>query len=433
MSEESIPAILESAWNVCTPSDEPLKDQIAPLERQFLIKYAEYITSACADKNNLDFKEKEALIDDIMKTGYTRLTVLVKQVTPAITHAVMAVVLYLLSNILNNDHVKYKKLEDMLETYPCFKDRPENEKQNLFLTANWMAVLFRVIPARKNKGIAMDIIPKFVEGNDAHYVTGGGQKQATRDRVHIYETEGGCKPIKRLKRKSKTKLQEEEEEEAAKAAARQIESLGGAGPPSKKVGLMSPPSITRDNTASSINNYFPLPAPFFQAQPLPIPAISPRSQSSFSQAAAAIASFGQFQPQTQTSSTASGANGYSYQEGKSSNYVVSPKECYVDIGSDGKAVNKTSNDTGHNSNGNSLPLNRAHNSAELKDKANPTTSPYQTLQIPEGSLSSLPPSLARMSSTGSTFDKFVSTITVDANEDGDPLAMLREVSADSDI
>jgi hypothetical protein len=133
-------------------------------------------------------------------------------VNPSITHAVVAVVLYLLSNILTNDHVKYKTQAEMMAVYPTLHDRSDSEKHNLFLTANWMSILFQVLPARKNKGIAMDIIPKFVEGNSANYVTGGGQTQATRDRVFIYETEGNCKPIKRLKRKSKQKLQEEEEE-----------------------------------------------------------------------------------------------------------------------------------------------------------------------------------------------------------------------------
>jgi hypothetical protein len=86
----------------------------------------------------------------------------VKEVNPSLTHAVMAIVLYLLSNILTNDHVKYKTQDDMLAVYTTFNERPEAEKKNLFLTANWMNILFRVLPARKNKGIAMDIIPKFV-------------------------------------------------------------------------------------------------------------------------------------------------------------------------------------------------------------------------------------------------------------------------------
>ena len=148
---------------MCTPADRPLSEQIVPLERTFLIKFAKYLTEVYPNREeNLTFLEKEKLIADILATASSRFAVLVKEVTPSITHAVVAVVLYLLSNIFTNDHVKYKTQEDMLAAYPTFTDRSETDKQNLYLTANWMNILFRMIPARKNKGIAMDIIPKFV-------------------------------------------------------------------------------------------------------------------------------------------------------------------------------------------------------------------------------------------------------------------------------
>jgi hypothetical protein len=158
---EQIPVILQNAWSVCTPREKPLMEQIAPVERTFLIKYAEYLTEVYTGKE-LDHKAKETLINEIISTANSRIAVLSKEVNPALTHAVIAVVLYLLSNILSNEHVKYKTQEEMMAKYPTFSDHPETEKQNLFLTANWMNILFRLLPARKNKGIAMDIIPKFV-------------------------------------------------------------------------------------------------------------------------------------------------------------------------------------------------------------------------------------------------------------------------------
>ena len=158
---EQIPAILQSAWSVCTPREEQLKEQIAPVEKLFLIKYAEYLAEVHTAKE-LDHKAKEKLINEIISTANARIAVLSKEVNPSLSHAVIAVVLYLLSNILSNDHVKYKTQEEMMAVYPTFADRPDTEKQNLFLTANWMGILFRLLPARKNKGIAMDIIPKFV-------------------------------------------------------------------------------------------------------------------------------------------------------------------------------------------------------------------------------------------------------------------------------
>lgn len=158
---EKIPQILENAWSVKTPREEQLVEQIVPAERKFLVEYAEYLTDVYSGKK-LDNKRKEIVINDIIATAKARIVALSKEVNPSLTHAVMAVVLYLLSNILTNEHVKYKTQGEMMAVYPSFLDRPEAEKQNLFLTANWMGILFRVLPAKKNKGIAMDIIPKFV-------------------------------------------------------------------------------------------------------------------------------------------------------------------------------------------------------------------------------------------------------------------------------
>merc|ERR1719224_417092 len=65
--------------------------------------------------------------------------------------------------------------------------------------ANWMDVLLHIINAKKNKGLILSIVTKCVEGWNASYITGSGQTEATADRVHIYETEGQVKPLKRSK------------------------------------------------------------------------------------------------------------------------------------------------------------------------------------------------------------------------------------------
>lgn len=337
---------------------------------------------------------KDNLINDIISTCNARMAVLVKEVTPSITHAVVAVVLYLLSNILSNDNVKYRTQEDMLAIYPQFEDRTPTEKQNLFLTANWMHVLFRIIPARKNKGIAMDIIPKFVEGNGAHYVTGGGQTQPTKDRVFIYETEGDCKPIKRLKRKSKAKLLEEE-----LAASR---GEGSDDQLRKKMMFSYQASLAdRPDTIGS-NHHYPLPAPFFHALPLPIPIITPRSQSSFSQAASVIANFGQVQqPDTFTFASLSKAE-------PPISYIVTPQNG-LSYAKDEEVV------------------------PEVRKAVIPRLSAQPEVNVPImkrafSDLSTIS-SVSRASSTNSVFESFVENIEAD----DDPLAMLREVSADSDL
>lgn len=472
LMSEQIPVILQSAWSVCTPREKQLVEQVAPPEKIFLIKYAEYLTEVYTGKE-LDHKTKENLINNIIDTANARIAVLSKEVNPSLTHAVVAVVLYLLSNILSNDHVKYRTQEEMMAVYPTFSDRPETEKKNLFLTANWMSILFRILPARKNKGIAMDIIPKFVEGNSAHYVTGGGQTQATRDRVFIYETEGDCKPIKRLKRKSKGKLQEEEEEEEEERKRKVVTTEGSRGrnetsrtqisinSATQPQPLTLPQSLqssgaVRDISTSSISSlYYPLPAPFFHALPLPIPVISPRSQSSFSQAAAVIANFGQVQPElfsiasSGTDSTCSGDE--QQQQKSSSSFIVSPRECYLDIDDDGTVVKKfspraASSVTATPSTSSPLFLGERGGRGGSSSTAasiggrdagggGEVTGVSREVSRGSSSASFAPPpltsSVSRMSSSTSvSFDLFVDAIV---EEDGDQLAMLREASADSDI
>lgn len=451
---EEVPEILQVAWKVCTPRDQPLEEQIVPIERDFLIGYAQYVNEVYTSREKvLDAQEKELVIKDILSTAFARIALLAKEVNPALTHAVIAVVLYILSGILTNEHVKYKTQEDMLAAYPLFVDRPEADKRNLFLTANWMNILFRVLPARKNKGIAMDIIPKFVEGNTAHYVTGGGQTQSTRDRVFIYETEGDCKPIKRVKRKSKSKLQEEAELE--EAAALLEKDKHSEEQPRKKM-TVNVGSDSSTTSSSMLNDYFPLPAPFYQAAPLPIPVISPRSQSSFSQAAAVIANFGQVQPDSlsadNNNSTISNTTAY---ETSNSNYIVSPREGYIDVDEYGRVEKKHSPKLQINTSGAvaarllngpsgspaRLPYSRG-SPLFLTEGGSGTTaskfSPTVTFAPPTRTSSGL----SRMSSTTSNFEMFVNETlgNVEANELSDlddagdrQLALLREASADSDI
>ena len=61
------------------------------------------------------------------------------------------------------------------------------------------------MPPKKNKGLAIQVIPKLVEGYSAKYITGSGQTHATADRVHIYEIEGCVRPFLRGKGGRKNK------------------------------------------------------------------------------------------------------------------------------------------------------------------------------------------------------------------------------------
>jgi hypothetical protein len=88
--------------------------------------------------------------------------------------------------------MKYETAEAFLNVYDGrFVHYAPEYVATLRETANWMNVLFGFIPAEKNKGLALAIIPQVVEGWGAKYVTGSGQTQGTTDRVIIYEKESG--------------------------------------------------------------------------------------------------------------------------------------------------------------------------------------------------------------------------------------------------
>jgi len=103
--------------------------------------------------------------------------------------------------------LKYPTIKDFQDAYKDnFNSYPIEEIKVLWETANWMSKLFTFIPARKNKGLAIAVIPKLIQGWFAKYVTGSGQTKATADRVKIFETEGDIKPHPRGKAKFKKQL-----------------------------------------------------------------------------------------------------------------------------------------------------------------------------------------------------------------------------------
>jgi hypothetical protein len=52
-----------------------------------------------------------------------------------------------------------------------------------------MNILFKMITARKNKGLAMQVVPKLIEGWEVKYITGSEHSRFTANCVHIMEKE----------------------------------------------------------------------------------------------------------------------------------------------------------------------------------------------------------------------------------------------------
>jgi hypothetical protein len=98
---------------------------------------------------------------------------------------------------------KYSTIDDFTNEYSCaFKYADNLEMNKLYFTANWMAILFSTVDARGNKGLAMTVVPKVIEGYQIKYSTGGGQSAQTKARVKIYEHEGNVRPHERPTRRA---------------------------------------------------------------------------------------------------------------------------------------------------------------------------------------------------------------------------------------
>ena len=149
-----------AAWSVCTPADKPLSDQLNIQEKTFLVLFAEYILTAL--DSPLSATEPSTVLSDILLTARHRLSLLSKETTLSPNFVVIVTLLQLLGNLFAADNMKYSSVEAFLEVYPMFQERSEVEREKLFHTANWMSILFQITTAKKNKGLVMEVIPKFV-------------------------------------------------------------------------------------------------------------------------------------------------------------------------------------------------------------------------------------------------------------------------------
>ena len=87
--------------------------------------------------------------------------------------ALWVILLECFRNETNINDLKYPTLENFLRIYKSYGDNistiaqeSEKEKISLWHTANWMAVLLSMVPARKSKDLAIQVVPKLIEGWD---------------------------------------------------------------------------------------------------------------------------------------------------------------------------------------------------------------------------------------------------------------------------
>lgn len=118
-----------------------------------------------------------------------------------------AAFLLLYSNKEEADDSKIRTIPAFLQRYPEFKDDAmiePTEQETLLKFRNMMKLAQLFIPAKNHKEHLMDLVTRLVEGRDQKYVTGSGEKPATRRRVLIYEREGEIRPVPRPPRTAVT-------------------------------------------------------------------------------------------------------------------------------------------------------------------------------------------------------------------------------------
>lgn len=163
--------------------------------------------------------------------------------------------------ILNQ--LKYQDVNSFLLAYNGkFDDYSLEDQRNLTDTANWMIEMFKYLPARKNKGLAIQMVPKLIEGWKAKYVTGSGQTKATADRVFIFETEGGVTPAHRGSRVSafkKATLSTDKQQGEKQQGKRPISKMDANGAKIKrprKIGFFGQNGNNSNNSQNEFNNQY---------------------------------------------------------------------------------------------------------------------------------------------------------------------------------
>ena len=164
------------------------------------------------------------------------------------------------SEYLNISQYKYQTIESFLKAYPSKYDNLDIiDIECLRKTANLMVILLSMVTPRKNKGLAMTVVPKVIEGINTKYVTGSGQTKATADRVHIFETEGGISAFRRGGRtKSSSKYKRQDHDDKVES------SSSSSLPPFKKSNNnnQQSSSSSRDQQNSPVQKFLLIDQPF---------------------------------------------------------------------------------------------------------------------------------------------------------------------------
>jgi hypothetical protein len=78
-----------------------------------------------------------------------------------------------------------------------FNGEDTEEQMKLLHVAAWMHYMLKGIPATRNKGFYVMMVPKLLEGFDVKYTQGTGQSRFTVNRSDVFHHEAKAKTVKR--------------------------------------------------------------------------------------------------------------------------------------------------------------------------------------------------------------------------------------------
>lgn len=119
-----------------------LGDMLTPSEFETVLKVAEG-SLVTLNTDDFDF----GCTEKILNLASFHVKMLTKNAPPS--NAVILMILFVLKKMLPiEDRAKYKSIDNFLRAYPDFSERDAKEKAVLCENANWMNILFLIIPAK---------------------------------------------------------------------------------------------------------------------------------------------------------------------------------------------------------------------------------------------------------------------------------------------
>jgi len=182
--------------------------QLTDVEKESLKKFADEAArlAASGEVDVTDFAAGTWTMDVLVQTTDIPLRAYAKE-------SLFSVALWVLFYATTREHyppekLKFQRVDAFLDAYGgYFNAMDPIVQEQLKDEANWFNVANALLPPQSNKGLAIQVVPRLIEGWHAKYVTGSGQTQATADRVLIFQTEGQVRPSHRgggVSSKSKT-------------------------------------------------------------------------------------------------------------------------------------------------------------------------------------------------------------------------------------